>query len=142
MSAVGYMTIHGQGQCEFHAWLLDNILLTLSSYSHGFLFPSEVTRVRRNIVSYPDKTPQDILSSQPTWSAPMGPNTPTPSAWAHSSVTTFGMRYAPPLSDLTIPQSVESLVEGSDMSMIREGMSYFLFTFLSGEVDVFSQGAR
>jgi len=91
-------------------------------YSHGFLFPSEVTRVRRSIVSYSDKTPQDILSNQPTtWPTPAGANIPTPSAWSHSSVTKFGSRYTPPVPDLTIPQSVESLVEGSDMSMIREG---------------------
>jgi len=90
-------------------------------YSHGFLFPSEVTRVRRNIVSYPDRTPQDVLSSEPSWSVSTDSNIPTPSAWAHSSVTTFGVRYAPPMPDMTISQSVESLVEGSDMSMIHEG---------------------
>jgi len=88
-------------------------------YSHGFLFPSEVTRVRRNIVSYPDKTPQDILSSQPTtWPSP---NTPTPAAWAHSSVSTFGVTYTPPVPGLTTSQGVEALVEGSDMSLIHEG---------------------
>lgn len=91
-------------------------------YSHGFLFPSEVTRVRRNIVSYPDKTPQDVLSAEPTsWSAPMGANPPMPSEWSHSTVSKFRMRYAPPVPDLTKLQGVEALVEGSDMSMIREG---------------------
>ena len=50
---------------------------------------------------------------------------PTPSAWAHSSVSTFGVRYTPPLPDLSPAHSIEALVEGSDMSMIREG------TFLS-----------
>lgn len=99
-------------------------------YSHGFLFPSEVTRVRRNIVSYPDKTPQDILSDQPaTWPSPIGMNTPTPAAWAHSSVSTFGVRYLPPVPDLTTPQGVEALIEGSDMSMIREGMCTPLMRF-------------
>lgn len=94
--------------------------LILCRYSHGFLFPSEVTRVRRNIVSYPDKTPQDILTSQPTtWPAP---NTPTPAAWAHSSVSTFGVTYTPPVPGLTTPQGVEALVEGSDMSLIHEGL--------------------
>jgi len=91
-------------------------------YSHGFLFPSEVTRVRRNIVSYPDKTPQEILGNQPTtWPAPVGANTPTPAAWAHSSVSTFGVRYTPPVAGLSPTQGVEALVEGSDMSVIREG---------------------
>jgi len=88
-------------------------------YSHGFLFPSEVTRVKRSIVSYSDKTPQDVLN-YPTTSMG-GNNVPTPSAWAHSSVSTFGVRYVPPIPDLTTFQSVEALVEGSDMSMIREG---------------------
>ncbi|KAL4267148.1 glycosyltransferase 31 family protein [Pleurotus pulmonarius] len=83
-------------------------------YSHGFLFPSEATRVKRGITSYLDKTPQEVLSVN-------GAFAPTPPSWAHSSVSTFGVRYAPPIPDLTTPQSVEALVEGSDMSMIREG---------------------
>jgi hypothetical protein len=92
-------------------------------YSHGFLFPSEVTRVRRGIVSYFDKTPQDILEdSASAWpSAVSGSNGGTPSAWAYSTVSTFGVRYMPPLPDLTTWQSIEALVEGSDMSVIREG---------------------
>jgi len=44
-----------------------------------------------------------------------------PSAWAHSSVSTFGVRYQPPLLDLSPAHSIEALVEGSDMSMMREG---------------------
>lgn len=46
----------------------------------------------------------------------------TPASWAHSSVSTFGVRYTPPLPDLSTVHSVEALVEGSDMSMLREGM--------------------
>lgn len=45
-----------------------------------------------------------------------------PSSWAYSSVSTFGTRYKPPLPDLTMTESVEALVEGSDMSKLREGM--------------------
>ncbi|KAJ7293554.1 glycosyltransferase family 31 protein [Mycena rebaudengoi] len=85
-------------------------------YTHGFLFPSEVTRVRHNIVPYPDKAFQDVLNN----SLALGV-TPSPSDWAYSSVSTFGVRYAPPVPDLTIPQSVEALVEGSEMSNLREG---------------------
>lgn len=78
--------------------------------------------MRRNIVSYPDKTPQDVLSNQPSaWASQAGSSVPTPSAWARSSVSKFGTRYSPPLPDLSTLQSVEALVEGSDMSMIREG---------------------
>lgn len=41
--------------------------------------------------------------------------------WAYSSVSTFGVRYSPPLSNLTTPEGVEALVEGSSMSNLREG---------------------
>jgi hypothetical protein len=51
-----------------------------------------------------------------------GSSAPTPAAWAYSTVSTFGVRYMPPLPDLTTLQSVEALVEGSDMSVIREGI--------------------
>jgi len=49
------------------------------------------------------------------------PHPPTPTAWAFSSVSTFGVRYQLPLQELSIPHSVEALVEGSEMSQIREG---------------------
>ena len=45
----------------------------------------------------------------------------TPTTWGHSSVSTFGVRYTPPLPDLLPSQSIEALVEGSDMSLLREG---------------------
>lgn len=48
---------------------------------------------------------------------------PTPAAWAHSSVSTFGVRYAAPLPNLNPSESVEALIEGSDMSMLREGIA-------------------
>ncbi|KAJ7900319.1 glycosyltransferase family 31 protein [Mycena olivaceomarginata] len=85
-------------------------------YTHGFLFPSEATRVKNNLVPYPDKALQDVLNSS---LVPGG--TPTPSDWAYSSVSTFGVRYVPPIPDLTIAQSIEALVEGSEMSTLREG---------------------
>jgi len=46
---------------------------------------------------------------------------PTPSEWAYSTVSTFGVRYVPPLPDLPTKHSVEALVEGSDMSLLQEG---------------------
>jgi len=67
-------------------------------------------------VPYPDKALQDVLNSSLTVGG-----TPTPSDWAYSSVSTFGVRYVPPIPDLTIVQSVEALVEGSEMSTLREG---------------------
>jgi len=47
---------------------------------------------------------------------------------SHSSVSTFGVRYNPPLpaSDLSPAHGVEALVEGSKMSMLREGAFYSL----------------
>ncbi len=51
-------------------------------------------------------------------SAIIGSAIPT---WGHSSVSTFGVRYTPPLPDLSPSQSIEALVEGSDMSLLREG---------------------
>jgi hypothetical protein len=91
----------------------------LVRYSHGFLFPSEVSRVKRTIVSYLDKTPQEVLNEQTA--SVGGSHVLTPAAWAYSSVTTFGVRYIPPIPELAPSESVEALVEGSDMSMIREG---------------------
>ncbi len=49
----------------------------------------------------------------------------TPTDWAHSSVATFGVRYSPPLPDLPTSYSVEALVEGSEMSVLREGNLFF-----------------
>ncbi|KAG5639224.1 hypothetical protein H0H81_005298 [Sphagnurus paluster] len=88
-------------------------------YAHGFLYPSEATRVKRSMRNYLDKNLSDAVTSATN---AVGSNTPpTPAAWAYSSVSTFGVRYVPPLPDLSIKHSVEALVEGSDMSMIREG---------------------
>ncbi|KAJ7071054.1 glycosyltransferase family 31 protein [Mycena amicta] len=85
-------------------------------YTHGFLFPSEVTRVQKNLVPFPDKALQDALNSSLTVGG-----TPTPSDWAFSTVSTFGVRYVPPVPNLTTEQSIEALVEGSEMSTLREG---------------------
>lgn len=93
-----------------------------SRYSHGFIFPSEIARIKDSILSY--------LGSVPTFLGDVSPSAPTlpatdddysPTNWAHSSVSTFGIRYAPPLSNLTTLQGVEALVEGSDMSRLKEG---------------------
>ncbi|EGN98663.1 glycosyltransferase family 31 protein [Serpula lacrymans var. lacrymans S7.3] len=78
-------------------------------YSHGFLFPSEVTRIRQRVLSY-------IAGASST--LPL--NVPIPTEWSLSSVSTFGVRYSPPLSDMSLLESVEALVEGSHMSRIRE----------------------
>lgn len=70
-------------------------------------------------MSYLGTTPQDVLASP--WLSAIGANAPTPGAWAQSSVSTFGTRYTSPLLDLSARQTVEALVEGSEMSLLREG---------------------
>lgn len=45
----------------------------------------------------------------------------TPSEWSHSTVSKFGVRYVPPIADLSSRHSVEALVEGSEMSTLRDG---------------------
>ncbi|KAH8120158.1 hypothetical protein DFH11DRAFT_1500542 [Phellopilus nigrolimitatus] len=91
-------------------------------YSHGFLFPSEVTRARKSILSYLSAATEFFggLASAPFAAAPIGDGS-SPTSWAYSSVTAFGVRYNPPLSDLTTLQAVEALVEGSDTSKLKEG---------------------
>lgn len=71
-------------------------------YGHGYLFPSEASRVRR-MVDPKNKSP-------PTDSD--GPS--------HSTVSQFGTRYSPPAPNLTPLQSVEALVEGSPMSKVGQ----------------------
>ena len=56
----------------------------------------------------------------------VGVNIPTPSSWAQSSVSTFGVRYVPPVPELSAAYSVEALVEGSEMSSLGEGILHAL----------------
>ncbi|KAF9229255.1 hypothetical protein BS17DRAFT_689450 [Gyrodon lividus] len=122
-----WMALHPQaGQIRWsteRCWFYDHPRAG-TVYSHGFLFPSHVTRVRQSVLSYIKQASrnssrittisQNILNT---------PNIPTPSSWAHSSVSTFGLRYQQPLQDMTFTETVEALVEGSDMSKLREGLS-------------------
>ncbi|KAF9568413.1 hypothetical protein CPC08DRAFT_679335 [Agrocybe pediades] len=93
-------------------------------YSHGFLFPSEVSRVRQAMREDLEKSAQSPLSGTTTTPTPTSNivgGGGTPSYWGHSSVSTFRVRYTAPLPDLSTTHSVEALVEGSDMSLLREG---------------------
>ncbi|KZT30563.1 glycosyltransferase family 31 protein [Neolentinus lepideus HHB14362 ss-1] len=106
-----------------HCWIYDHPRAG-TVYSHGFLFPSEATRVKESIQGLfrGDEHMIDYFnnvsdSSSTQWFV----DQPTPAQWAHSSVSTFNVRYTPPVPDLTVLQSVEALVEGSDMSSLREG---------------------
>lgn len=90
-------------------------------YSHGFLFPSEASRAQEGVKAFFDRQPEP--SHLPTASAQnwYDKDWGAPAEWARSSVSTFGTRYTLPLPNLTIPQSIEALVEGSDMSRLYEG---------------------
>lgn len=70
-------------------------------YSHGYLFPSEVSRIKRARSDYQASLP------------PSGA-----SAYTYSSVSKFGTRYTPPADFLSPMESVEALVEGSAMSKV------------------------
>jgi hypothetical protein len=79
--------------------------------------------VKRNMLTYLEKSTKTASSGVPAPSvtAVGSVSGRTPSAWAHSSVSTFGVRYDPPLPNLSPAHGVEALVEGSEMSMLREG---------------------
>ncbi|KAI9444781.1 hypothetical protein H4582DRAFT_1911232 [Lactarius indigo] len=90
-------------------------------YSHGFLFPSEADRVRQGVRNFFDRQPiqpTDQTTTTPSW---YDRDWNAPTEWSRSTVSTFGTRYVLPLPNLTVPQSIEALVEGSDMSGLYEG---------------------
>ncbi|KAF5390338.1 hypothetical protein D9757_002969 [Collybiopsis confluens] len=114
-------------------------------YSHGFLFPSEVRRVRKQMSSALKRllhasasmSPSSSSSSWNSESSPLPssdteqvdpeelliPYGRTPASWAQSTVSTFHARYTPPVADLSTPESIEALVEGSEMSLLRSDSS-------------------
>ena len=109
--------------------ILDLALFNFARYSHGYLFPSEVTRVKHSMLTDLEKSTKATLSgvlAPSVTSVGSVSSGHTPSAWAHSSVSTFGVRYNPPLPDLSPAHGVEALVEGSEMSMLRQGTFQFL----------------
>ncbi|KAL4069641.1 glycosyltransferase family 31 protein [Scleroderma yunnanense] len=118
-----WMTIHPQaGEIRWaseRCWIYDHPRAG-TVYSHGFLFPSHVERVKQSVMSYIETASRNY-STSPLQNIVPGPGIPTPTTWAHSSVSTFGATYQAPIQDMTIPESVEALVEGSDMSKLREG---------------------
>ncbi len=74
-------------------------------YSHGYLFPDEVKRIRRE---------RDMGLDEVELAKRGG----KVKAEAYSTVSKWGKRYTPLASDLDTPQSVEALVEGSEMSLL------------------------
>ncbi|KAI9460604.1 glycosyltransferase family 31 protein [Lactarius psammicola] len=90
-------------------------------YSHGFLFPSEADRVRQGVRAFFDRQPVPPTDQTTTTPSRYDRDWNAPAEWSRSTVSTFGNRYVLPLPNLTIPQSIEALVEGSDMSGLYEG---------------------
>lgn len=118
-----WMTIHPQADeirwASERCWIYDHPRAG-TVYSHGYLFPSHVERIKQSVLSYIEAASKNY-STSPLQSGIHGLGIPTPPSWSQSSVSTFGTTYQAPLQDMTTAESVEALVEGSEMSRIREG---------------------
>ncbi|KIK70954.1 glycosyltransferase family 31 protein [Collybiopsis luxurians FD-317 M1] len=143
-----WMKLHPQAEkvrwVSERCWIYDHPRAG-TVYSHGFLFPSEVRRVRKHMSSalkrllHPDaflstSRPSASRDSETSSLLPSDseqfdsdelfvPYGRTPASWAHSSVSTFHVRYTPPVAELNTPESIEALIEGSEMSQLRSDAS-------------------
>ncbi|KAG1749964.1 glycosyltransferase family 31 protein [Suillus paluster] len=121
-----WMTLHPRaGEIRWssdHCWIYDHPR-SGTVYSHGFLFPSEVSRVKKPVLAYLDKVSRNSSTGAISLSNPATGTSSMLLSWAHSSVSTFGTRYQQPLQEMDLAHSVEALVEGSDMSKLQEGIS-------------------
>ncbi|EIW86749.1 glycosyltransferase family 31 protein [Coniophora puteana RWD-64-598 SS2] len=122
-----WMTIHPQAPeiqwASERCWMYDHPR-SGTVYAHGFLFPSERTRIRNSVWEYLRSATEAAIGGNSLTeisSALSSSAIPTPTEWAHSSVSTFGVRYVDPAKDLSLSQSVEALVEGSGLSHLRMG---------------------
>lgn len=116
-----------------HCWIYDHPR-SGTVYSHGYLFPSEISRVRRAYESFVQSLAYNSVeaTSSASSEADLSPATPglLPDSYAtiykklsHSTVSSFGSPYSPPAPNLTPLQSVEALVEGSAMSLLRDNVA-------------------
>ena len=108
-------------------------------YSHGFLFPSEVKRVQEGVMRDLEHLAQQAAKSElssTAYSSLLGQYISPPEKWTHSTVSKFGTRYSPPVSEALLDYSVEALVEGSDMSMVHDGARRRLFLYRSPFTDL------
>ena len=91
-------------------------------YSHGFLFPSEVEKVRHEISQ--DLTPAGLHllphATGSSVSVSVSGATAADPSLTHSTVSRYGVRYTPPAPNLSAEQEVEALVEGSALSRLRD----------------------
>lgn len=108
-----------------HCWIYDHPRAG-TVYSHGFLFPSEVTRIRHETTHGLTPAGLHLISSSSTANSGSGsggnyPNAAdTDPALTHSTVSRFGKHYHPPAQNLTTEQEVEALIEGSALSRLRD----------------------
>ncbi|CED84389.1 Galactosyltransferases [Phaffia rhodozyma] len=86
-------------------------------YSHGFLYPNTVQRIRADFLSLGQTGSDERRTVEGEYNPTPGFNR-TASSLAYSSVCTFGRPYRPPLPNLTPLERVEALVEGSEMSLL------------------------
>lgn len=85
-------------------------------YSHGFLYPSTVQRIREEFLSLGQSGTAEKDNADGYYGGSAVNR--SASSLAYSSVSNFGKRYQPPLPNLTPQQQVEALVEGSEMSLL------------------------
>lgn len=96
-------------------------------YSHGFLFPSEVGRVREFAAQQAKRVAdgaepgQDDMDDDPRANPRHSSVSTYKYRYTYKTATHWPTRYQPPRSNLTLAQSMEALVEGSGMSMIAPG---------------------
>ena len=116
---------------RFDANLHADNAIGVRSYSRGFLFPSERRRVQKEIMWDIERWRREMMMSDATLRARttetaedyvqvFGPHGETPLPWVLSSVSTFQVRYTPPVPGLSLDHSIEALVEGSPMSKLTK----------------------
>ncbi|CUA68960.1 hypothetical protein RSOLAG22IIIB_13877 [Rhizoctonia solani] len=81
-------------------------------YSKGFLFPSEFERVREMEASRGDQDEPGVVDIR--WSSVATYR----HRYSYNTATHWPTRYVPPRSNLTLPQAMEALIEGSGMSLL------------------------
>lgn len=122
------MTTRSPGLCEFRRDIIISVtvLILAVSYARGILFPSEAKRVQAEIMGDLErwnnaKSLAPVTQSEPEGFVEVfGPRGIIIPSWVRSTVTTFHVRYTPPVPDLSLNYSIEALIEGTDMSRLTK----------------------
>ena len=106
------------------------------------MFPSEAQRVQKEIIADLEQwkktpAPEPALRKRApidpsSYMQVFGPHGETPISWVLSSVSTFQVRYSPPIPNLSLAHSIEALVEGSEMSRLRKSTCMSAWFLLVG----------